>query len=410
MPAYAYKARDTSGKSVKGLLEAATEAEVTDKLFKMGYMTTEVAETMPSFQIESLFERFQRIRTEDFAAFNIQLSNFIHAGISLLQSLHTLALQIENKRLKQTVEALARSLEAGASLSEALAAHPRVFSKLFINLVKAGEVSGQLDQILKNYAVYLEEQAELEQKIKGALFYPTLLLFAGVAVMLFIVTFIIPQFAEIFMKVGIPLPTPTLILYRTGMTIKQFWFPMMVVGLAGGFGLRYFFTSTSYGKLFLDRLSLKLPLIGPLLRKADIARFTRTLGMLVASGVPILQALGTVRDVMDNVVLAEAVAQARLAVEKGERISESLRLSGEFPPDAIHMIAVGEETGNLDEMLRKIAGFYDRATQYTIKKLTTLVEPLLLIVMGSLIGFIMASMLLPMFDMIKVLRTARAGF
>lgn len=403
MPTYTYKARDAMGKPVKGKMAASSQPELAEKLHKMGYLTTQVEEAAPAIKRGSFLDRFQRIRTEDMVMFNVQLSNLIHAGISILSSLSTLSQQIENRKLKETVSEVSRSVESGESFSEALQHHPQVFPKLFISMVKAGEVSGKLDMILNRFARYCEESEELKQKIKGALFYPVILLFAGIGVTLFIVTFIIPQFAEIFMKVGIPLPLPTLILYQVGVTIRQFWYSLILFAIVGWLGLRYY-AGTTGGRFHIDRLNLKWPVLGTLNRRAAISRFARTLGMLVASGVPILQSLEVVREVIGNEVLARVIGNVRTAVEKGEKISEPLRISGEFPPDAVRMVAVGEETGSLDEMLDKIADFYDRAVGYAVKKLTTLFEPLLLILMGCLVGFIMASMLLPMFDMVKILR------
>lgn len=346
---------------------------------------------------------------EEMILFYIGLSNLIHAGISLKTSLETLAGQIENKKLREAVGGLSRSVEAGQSFSEALSHEPRLFPNLFLNMVRAGEASGKLDMILARYAAYMEEQAELRQKIQGALFYPLILLAAGLGVTLVIVTFIIPQFAEIFLRTGITLPLPTLVLYRLGMGLKQFWVSMILFFLAGGFGLQYF-SGTAWGRFQLDRLILKLPLFGHLARKAAISRFGRTFGMLLRAGVPILDSLEIVRGVVGNEVLGRVLERVREAVEKGERVSESLALSGEFPPDTVQLIAVGEETGHLDEMLSKIADIYDRAVGYAVKKLTLLLEPLLLTLMGCMVGFIMGSMLLPMFDMMKVLRTARPGF
>ena len=409
MPTFTYKARDPRGKAVKGTMQAASQEELYDKLQKLGYMTTKASESLSVPEINALFERFQRISAEDLIMFTVQFSNLINAGVSLLDSLSAVSQQIENRKLKEVVESVTRSVEAGQSFSEALSSHPKVFPHLFMSLVKAGEVSGKLDTILIRYAKYSEEQAELKQKVKGALLYPAILLFAGIGVSLFIVTFVVPQFAQIFIKVGITLPLPTRILYRVGVGIKFFWHSILSFVMVTYFGFKYY-TGTRVGGFQVDQWKLRIPLLGGLFRKVSISRFSRTLGMLVSSGVPILTSLEIVKEVVGNEVLARVVAGAHEAVEKGEKLSEPLRVSREFPVDAIQLISVGEETGNLDEMLEKVADFYDRWTGYTIKKLTTLIEPVLLLLMGSIVGFIMASMLLPMFDMIKVLRQAHSGF
>lgn len=403
MPTYTYKARDTMGKSVKGTMDAGTKDELVDKLHKMGYMTTQVTEALPGIKIESFLEKLMPINTEDMIMFYVQLSNMINAGIPILTCLDTLNKQIENRLLKETVGGVLRSVEGGNSLSQALARYPRIFPKLFVNIAKAGEASGKLDMVSARYAVYFEHQIDLRQKIKGALFYPMILLFAGIAVTLFIVTFVIPQFVAIFMKTGIALPLPTLILFKIGIGIKQYWYLGVLLVIALWLGIR-FYGNREAGRLNFDRLKLRLPIIGPLHRKGAISRFGRTLGTLTASGVPILESLDITKEVIGNEVLARVIGNARTAVEKGERISEPLRISGEFPPDTVQMILVGEETGGLPEMLDKISDFYDMSLGYTIKKLTTVLEPIFLLIMGCLVGFIMASMLLPMFDMMKMLR------
>lgn len=403
MPTYTYKARDNTGKPVRGTMEAATKEELISKLRKMGYMTTQVTEALPGIKIESVFDNIMPIGTEDMIIFYVQLSNMVNAGIPILSSLDTLNKQLENKRLKEAVGSVSRSVEGGESLSQAFSRHPRIFPKLFVNMVKAGEASGKLDMVSARYAEYFEHQTDLQQKIKGALFYPMILLVAGIAVTLFIVTFIIPQFARIFMKTGIALPIPTLILFKIGEWIKSFWYVAVLLVIVVWLGIRYY-VKTEKGRLNFDRFKLKLPVIGPLHRKASISGFTRTLGTLVASGVPILESLDITREVVGNEVLGRVIGNARSSVEKGQALAEPLKISEEFPPDAVQMISVGEETGNLDGMLNKIADFYDKSVGYTIKKLTTIIEPIFLVIMGAMVGFIMASMLLPIFDMIKILR------
>lgn len=403
MPTYIYKARDTSGKLVKGIMEAIGREELVEKLHKMGFMATRVKEALPGVNIESIFGKVKRISTEDMIVFNVQLSNMINAGISILASLDTLQKQVENKKLKEIIGDISREIESGDSFSQALSRHPATFSRLFVNMVKAGEASGKLDIVLTRFSEFVEHQADLREKVKGALFYPAILLCAGITVTLFIVTFIIPQFAEIFIKTGISLPVPTLILYKIGMLIKHFWYLLGLLAIAVFIAVRRY-VRTDKGRLNFDRFKLKLPIFGPLFRKSAISRFSRTLGTLVASGVPILESLGITKEVVDNEVMARVVENTRNCVEKGEKIAESLKISEEFPPAAVQMISVGEESGALDVMLNKISDFYDMSIGYTIKKLTAIIEPLFLLIMGGMVGFIMVSMLLPIFDMMKILR------
>lgn len=403
MQTYSYKARDNSGKMVKGTMAALDKADLIDKLRNMGCMATYVGEASLSINIDGLFEGLKRISVEDMIIFDTQLSNMISSGITILASLEMLGKQTENKRLRDIIGEVSRNIEAGESLSESLSRYPAVFSHLFVNMVKAGEASGKLDVVLARYAEFSEHEADLKQKINSALFYPAILLVAGIAVTLFIVTFIIPQFAEIFLKSGIRLPVPTMVLYKIGIAIKSFWFSMVLFVIAGSLAIRYY-KNTAKGRIVYDRLILRLPILGPLFRKTATSRFTRTLGTLIASGVPILESLDITKGVMGNEILAAVIANARSSVERGEKISEPLRLSQEFSADTVHMISVGEETGNLDGMLNKISDFYDMSVGYTIKKLTAMLEPLFLVIMGSMVGFIMASMLLPIFDMMKILR------
>lgn len=403
MPGYIYKARDAAGKAVKGTMEAASRAELIDKLHKMGYMATSVSEAAAGLGIGPVLERFKWIATSDMLMLYIQLSNMINAGITILMSLVTLSKQIENRRLREAVGNVARQVEAGSSLSQGFALHPQIFSRLFVSMIAVGEESGKLDAVLLRYANFFEQQEDLRQKIKGALFYPLILLLAGIAVTLFIVTFIIPQFAEIYLKAGIRLPLATLFVYKIGLAIKHYWYLLAISVVVILFGLRSYFKSEN-GVFFVDRLKLHAPILGPLYRKAAVARFSRTLATLLGSGVPILKSLDITEEVLGNSVLARVIGDVHRAVEKGERMAEPLKISEEFPADMVQMISVGEESGGLVEMLNKIADFYDLSVSYAVKKLTTIIEPLFLVVMGGMVGLIMASMLLPIFDMLKALR------
>ncbi|MFA4889535.1 MAG: type II secretion system F family protein [Candidatus Omnitrophota bacterium] len=404
MPIYLYKARDATAKPVKGTMEAASKEELTDKLYKMGYAVTQISEAASGFDWDRLLEKlFQRINSEQLILFYIQLSNMLSANMSLLNCLRNIQERLENKQFKEIINSIARSIEAGSNFSEAVTQYPRIFPKLFLHLAKAGEASGKLGLYLSRYADYSQQQEELQRKIKSALLYPVILLCAGIAVTLFIITFLVPQFAEIYLRAGIRLPMPTMILYQVGIGIKQFWYAGIFIFIAAYFALNYY-KGTKAGRLKVDRIKLNLPVVGELYRKSAISRFAKTLSTLVSSGVPILEALIIVKEVVGNEVLARVIATARSSVERGEGIAASLKVSTEFPADVVQMIAAGEETGEIPSLLNKIAEFYDLSLDYSIRKLTTLIEPVLLVVTGSMVGFIMASMLLPMFDMIKVLR------
>jgi len=354
-------------------------------------------------KLEQLEWNFRRIKTQDIVMFNVQLANMLNAGLSVISSLDTLQKQNENKRFSEVIGRVSRSVEAGESFSQALAKHPRVFPNLLVSMVKAAEAGGDLGGVLNRYAEFAEAQADLQRKIKEALYYPIILIVAATGVIVFIATVLIPKFVEIFTRAEISLPLPTIILYGIGTAIRQFWYVIILAGVLIVSGLRRY-VRTKAGKFRFDRISLKLPILGPIVRKICISRFARTLSTLVGSGVPILESLDIVSDVVNNQVLVRVIKQMRQSVEKGERLAESLKVSEEFPPDAVQMISVGEESGNLVIMLNKISDFYDRATGYSIKKLVASLEPILLLVMGAVVTFTMASMLLPMFNMVKLLR------
>jgi len=401
--AFNYRARDNTGKLVRGALEAISQEDVAEKLQRMGYAPVKITEVFAGLKLEQLEWNFRRIKTQDIVMFNVQLANMLNAGLSVISSLDTLQKQNENKRLSEVIGRVSRSVEAGESFSQALAKHPRVFPNLLVSMVKAAEAGGDLGGVLNRYAEFAEAQADLQRKIKEALYYPIILIVAATGVIVFIATVLIPKFVEIFTRAEISLPLPTIILYGIGTAIRQFWYVIILAGVLIVSGLRRY-VRTKAGKFRFDKVSLKLPILGPIVRKICISRFARTLSTLVGSGVPILESLDIVSDVVNNQVLVRVIKQMRQSVEKGERLAESLKVSEEFPPDAVQMISVGEESGNLVRMLNKISDFYDRATGYSIKKLVASLEPILLLMMGAVVTFTMASMLLPMFNMVKVLR------
>lgn len=384
------------------MMESASAEKLAEKLHNLGYMPTQIKEAAPGMDLDRFRRRFRRIRPEDIIMFNVQLANMIDAGLTLISSLNIICRQIENKKLKEVVEDVKRAVEGGSSFSEALAHHPRIFSKLFVDMVRAGETSGKLNVVLNRLAQYVEQQEDLRQQVKNALFYPAILVVAGIAVVVLIVTFVMPKFVEVFNRAEVPLPLPTRIFYGFGLILINYWSLIIIaIGLVVA-GLKMY-ARTERGRYQFDRLKLDLPVTGPLVRKLIISRFSRTLATLVDSGVPILHSLDIVREVVANRIIGDVIVKVRNSVEEGERIANELKKSGEFPQDMVQMISVGEETGKLGHMLNKISGFYDNAVGYSLKKLIALIEPVFIIVLGISVGFIMASMLLPMFDMIKTI-------
>lgn len=403
MPLYQYKARDEAGKVVRGTMPALNEEVIGDKLKKMGYLATSIKEIPPGITVEGLFEKLKRVNYREVIMFNLQLAKMIHAGLPILTSLRILSEQTEDKKMKQVLSDVARSVEGGENFSGALERHPKVFSQLYVNMVKAGEGSGKLEEVLTRLAEYNEKQQELRQKIKTAITYPIVLIIVGILVSTFIVVFVLPKFIDIFVKANVPLPLPTLILHRISEFVRHDWYWAVLATIVVAVGIRQYIRIPK-GRTQFDQLKLKLPLTGRLVRQLLISRFSRTLGTLLSSGVPILQSLEIVEQVIGNVILARVVRNVQESVSKGESVNGPLKVSGEFPPMPVQMIAVGEETGALDEMLNEIADFYDQATDYSVKRLTTLIEPIFLIIMGVMVGFIMASLLLPMFKMVRLIR------
>ena len=400
MPFYSYKARDGAGKPVSSTMDSANKDELMDKLHKMGYMATQIKE-LSSSKIRLGFSGLEAISDEDMIVFNVELANMVGSGLSLLDSLTVLGKQLENQKLKNTVNLILQNITAGESFSGALLRYPRVFSKFFVNMVKAGESSGKLGNVLERVAQYMESQNELKQKIKEIILYPLIVLALALSVTIFLVTFVIPRFVEIFRTLEIKLPLMTLILYKTGLVVGQFWYIGILVAIAAEAGFKYFINTGLGGNIY-DRIKLKLPIVGPLYRKIILSRFSRTLSTLFGSGVSILDSLRITRDVMGNKIYEKCLADVYDAVRKGESIAESLSMTGEFPPDVIQMVSVGENAGSLQEMLNKISDLYDRSISYAVKKFTTVIEPLILVVVGGIVGFIMASMLLPIFNLVKV--------
>lgn len=403
MPTYSYKARDESGKAVSGMMEAANKDILASKLQKLKYTVTSITEKAIPFSIDKFLRKFTRVKLNDLVMFNVQLANMISSGISLPTSLLTLKEQIENERLKEAVNEVYDDIKGGLTFADALKKHPDIFPNLFTNMIHAGEVSGNLDEILNRLAVFAEREQELRQRISTAMFYPMILAVVGVFVIVGIIVTILPSFAKIFIESNVPLPLPTRILYNANIQIRTFW-RHAVVALIGLYFLLMWYRKTPAGKYNIDSMVLNIPVVGKLIRQATIARLTRTLASLIGAGVPMLQSLEVTEQTIDNAIISKVLKNVYSSVSKGESISAPLKESGQFPAMPVHMIAVGEETGALDAMLNKVADYYDMSTDYSVKRLTALLEPVFLVVIGGMVAFIFASILLPIFQMVKTLR------
>ncbi|MFH1645407.1 MAG: type II secretion system F family protein [Candidatus Omnitrophota bacterium] len=404
MASFKYKARGSGGKLVEGVIDSQSKEDVSKKLHSMGCVPTNIELLeLPKGDL-SFMDNLQNIKKENMLMFYIHLASMMDAGLSLISSLISLSSQIEHKKLKGVITAVAKDVSSGASFSESIARYPKIFSPLFVNMVRSGEVSGKLPVILTHYAKLFEGEMMLKEKIKSAMFYPFILLAMGMTIVLFLVTFIIPKFADIFMQLGMDLPIITQVLYKAGTSIKQSWYIIFII-VVGLVFLYKKLMATKKGRYSFDKLKLRLPVLGPLYLKIAVSRFSRILGTLLNSGVPILNSFDATMAVLDNAVLTDTISKTRFAVEKGGGIANSLSENKEFPQDAIQMIRVGEESGTLGKMLNKIADFYDMVIDFSTKRLTTLIEPFFLVVMGVVVGFVMASMLIPIFSMVNGLRT-----
>ncbi len=399
MPVFEYMARDAAGRVLAGALEATSDTSVSQRLRDMGYFVTRLRRKSEPLGLEWLLG-IRGIGLGELAIFSRQFATMINAGLSLVRTLSILEEQATHRKLRAVIGDVRAEIEGGATLSHALGRHPDVFSNLYVNMVKAGEAGGVLDDVLLRLATFLEKELTLRQKVKTATTYPTLLAGAAVAALLFMTVVIIPQFASFFQEIGsgAQLPLATQIAMGVSLLIRHYWAAGIVLLLALGYGVRRY-ARTPGGRSRYDRLRLRLPILGPIYRKIVIARFSRTLGTLVASGVPILQALEVTSHAIDNSEVAQAVNAVRAGIREGESIAIPLGLCGMFPPMVVQMTKVGEETGALDTMLSKVADFFDAEIETTVNSLTSILEPVLIVAMGVVIGAMLIALYLPIFNL-----------
>jgi len=401
---YAYKAKDRSGQIVSGNIEGDNTTAVVTKLRQMGYTVLNVNEKAAGVGGINIQLFKKKVKLKDVAIFSRQFATMINSGLSLTKSLNILAEQTENPTLAEVITGIQKDVEAGQTLSDAIGRHDQVFSSLFINMVKAGETGGVLDDVLVRVAEHHEGEVTLKAKIKSAMTYPVVMFIMSMLILFAMLTFVVPVFVGMFASLGGDLPLPTKVLVALSGFIRGFWYLL----IAGVMGLRYAiktYKKTTQGRMTIDKLKLRLPVFGNLNSKLAIARFTRTFGTLVTSGVPILQALEIVSATSGNEVVSKAIKATRVSIKEGETIAKPLAQSPIFPPMVVQMISVGEETGALDTMLQKIADFYEEEVATMVEGLTALIEPLMIAVMGTIIGGIIISLYLPMFKLITLLQS-----
>lgn len=400
MPIFAYKARGQGGAVVQGTITAAQQKEAMDQLRAQKLSVLEIAESKPGPLdfVKAFFKRKGEVTSKDLVIFSRQLSTLVGAGVPIVQSLGILESQAENPAFKEVLGKVRTDIEGGLSISDALGKHPDAFPELYASMVKAGELGGILDTILERLTQYLENSEALKAKVKSAMMYPIIVLSICAAVTVFLMVFVIPTFKNIFSSFGAELPLLTQVFIDLSDFMKQYFIVVVLSPYAAYKGFMRWY-KTPQGMRFCDTKSLNLPVFGPIIRKVAVAKFTRTLGTLVKSGVPIMQALETVASTAGNVIIAEAILSTRESIREGGRLSDPLKKSGLFPNMVTSMIAVGEETGSLDIMLMKIADFYDTEVDAAVKGLTSLIEPLVIVIMGVLIGTLVIAMFLPMFGL-----------
>lgn len=410
MPTYTYKGMNASGGTVTAEVTAPDERAAARQLRSQGITVQSLAAKRAAagggFSLASLpviGSFFGGVKTKDISVFTRQFATMISAGLPLVQCLQALALQAERKRFSEIISQIAASVEGGSTLSEALARFPRVFDDLFVNLVHVGEIGGVLDAMLARLAIYMEKADALKHRVQMAMVYPILVITVAIGVVTFLLIFVIPIFAGFFEKAGVPLPLPTKIVLLMSNTLITYWY-LFIGGAVGIFFLFRWWYGTEAGRLTVDRFLLRAPIFGVLLRKIAVARFTRTLSALISGGVPILDALRITAKTAGNRIVENAVMEARDRVTAGQTLAEPLRNSKVFPAMVTQMVAVGEQTGALDNMLAKVADYYEDEVDVAVSGLTALLEPILIVFLGIVVGGIVIAMYLPIFQVVTLVK------
>ena len=397
MPTFTYTARDAKGQIKNATMEAPSREEVVNQLRRQRLSVVKIDEAKAGKQ------KVGSIGMRDIVIFTRQFSTMINSGLPLVQALDILAKQSENKSLQTVTRAVVFDVESGNTVADALGKHPKAFNELYVNMVAAGEAGGILDTILMRLATFMEKNDALVRKVKGAMIYPGVIMSVAAIAIAVLLLFVIPVFESMFGSVGIALPLPTRIVIGMSRFLKSYWWAVgaAVVGLA--FLLKNYY-KTSNGKLRIDRILLKVPVLGDVLRKSAVSRFTRTLGTLISSGVSILDGLEITAKTAGNRVISDAIMASRSSIAGGDTIAGPLQKSQVFPPMVISMIAVGEQTGGLDEMLSKIADFYDEEVDAAVSGLLAMLEPLMIVFLGVVVGGMVVAMYLPIFDMMNAVQ------
>lgn len=409
MASFLYEALDKGGKQVKGIIEASNEEVIIERLRDMGYYPLKVVPhkskkaseaDLTALPILRVF--FHRIKTKHIMTFTRQLATLIDAGLPIMRSLAILREQVESVNFKDKITQMGQDIEAGGTLSDSMKRHPKQFNKLYVNMVRAGEIGGVLEQVLNKIAEFLEKNEALKGKIKSAMMYPAVVMLLAISLVSFILITIIPKFQAIFEELGGDLPAPTQLLVDMSYLLIH-RSPLVIIGVILLIVLWVQLNKNPITKYHVDRYTLRVPVFGDLFKKVAIARFAGTLSTLITAGVPILQSLEIVRESSGNEVIARAMDKVYQSVKDGETIHEPLGQCDVFPPLVVHMVAVGEETGAIDHMLTKVAEAYEREVDDTVNALTAILEPILIVFLGALVGGIVIALYLPLFNIPKLI-------
>lgn len=410
MPVFAYEAIDSSGQKVSREVNAASKDEAIKQIRAQGLRPTRVAVKAQKAAAGSGekkkkqgFILFDRVKQAQIVTFTSQLSTLQDAGLPIVRSVKILGNQQKPGKFKNQLEAVSEDVEQGSTFSEALGKYPKSFDKLYVSMVKAGEAGGVLDVILNRLAAFMEKSQKLKKQVKGAMIYPTAVVTVAVVILIFIMIYVVPSFESMFKDLGQKLPGPTQMLLTGSKALRSYWY--LIPGIPFTFWLiMKGITRSDKGKLFLDQLKLRLPVFGNIIKKSSISRFCRTLGTLISSGVPILEALRIVKDAIGNLVISSAIEEVHGSIKEGDTIAGPLRASGIFDDLLVNMIDVGEETGELDKMLIKIADNYETDVDVAVEGMSSLLEPMLIVGMGGAVGFIVIALFLPLIEIIKSIK------
>lgn len=396
MPTYTYTAKLQPQKTIQGKIEAESEQEAINKLNKIGYFPISIKAEEASLEKQSIF-RFWKVSKKDTVLFTRQFSSLIHSGVNILSGLNTVAIQTSNKYLRAILNDAMGKIKDGKPLSDSFAMHPYLFPPLYTSIIRSGEASGNIEQAMDSLADFLEKEEEFKNSVRGALVYPAFVIFVSTITVIILLTFVIPRLVSMFEDMGQVLPLPTKILINLSGFLRSWWWFILAVGFIFIFLLRRLYHRPQ-GKIRLDKLKLKLPVWGKVVLKTEISRLTRTLSLLIASGIPILHSLEVTITVIENQILKLEVEKFKEQIASGLRLSQCLGDSKLFPVFVTNIVTVGEETGSLEKSLMRIADDYEKEVDRALKGLTRLLEPLIVLAMGLVVGFIVLSMLLPIFQ------------